>query len=201
MRSQLIRLAFVSVALLMPTLGCSGGDPSAPEPGEQTANRGPLGKADGAGSCVDHCGGKSAGSCYCDTECAKYGDCCEDIGSACGLESGPTIHFDEDFSESVSGELTRGATVEIAYDADRLTQCRGTQNGYPQWAITGYYRIDGGEVKSFAAAGNMAPTPPALPSITLDHRGELEMWFQNTNRWGCNAYDSNFGDNYRFEVK
>ena len=31
--------------------------------------------------------------------------------------------------------------------------------------------------------------------------GRLEMWFQVSNRWGCNAWDSNYGNNYRFTVQ
>ena len=43
------------------------------------------GKADAlAGSCVQACGGQSHnGSCYCDAECASYGDCCADKLAVC----------------------------------------------------------------------------------------------------------------------
>jgi hypothetical protein len=37
-----------------------------------------------ANSCVDHCGGIAADkSCYCDSLCTKYGDCCKDYAAAC----------------------------------------------------------------------------------------------------------------------
>lgn len=36
------------------------------------------------GSCVGHCGGKSAGACYCDPGCLKTKDCCADYAQACG---------------------------------------------------------------------------------------------------------------------
>jgi len=36
-------------------------------------------------SCVDHCGNESAdGSCWCDSLCEAYGDCCADKVNACG---------------------------------------------------------------------------------------------------------------------
>ena len=36
-------------------------------------------------SCVDHCGGSSAdSSCWCDSLCEGYGDCCADKVAACG---------------------------------------------------------------------------------------------------------------------
>jgi len=35
-------------------------------------------------SCVDHCGGASEdGTCYCDSACGTYGDCCSDHATAC----------------------------------------------------------------------------------------------------------------------
>lgn len=51
--------------------------------------RGPLGKADGVGSCVDSCGGKSDGTCWCDPGCVEYGDCCDDSFAACGIGEAP----------------------------------------------------------------------------------------------------------------
>ena len=35
-------------------------------------------------SCAGHCGTQSADkSCWCDSQCTKYGDCCKDVASAC----------------------------------------------------------------------------------------------------------------------
>lgn len=39
-----------------------------------------------------------------------------------------------------------------------------------------------------------------MPSIELDRAGELQVWFQATNRWGCSEYDSRYGENHRFPV-
>lgn len=36
-----------------------------------------------SGSCKDKCGGQGTGSCYCDADCAKFGDCCPDIKQFC----------------------------------------------------------------------------------------------------------------------
>jgi hypothetical protein len=44
-----------------------------------------TGKAYQASSgCAGFCNGKAAAGCYCDNECAKYGDCCADVCDACG---------------------------------------------------------------------------------------------------------------------
>jgi hypothetical protein len=42
------------------------------------------------GTCEDHCGGTSDGSCYCDEGCVYYGDCCGDFDLYCGYEEEPT---------------------------------------------------------------------------------------------------------------
>jgi len=39
--------------------------------------------AGGDNSCVGLCGGQAPGGCYCDEACFGYGDCCEDVCTAC----------------------------------------------------------------------------------------------------------------------
>jgi len=108
-----------------------------------------------------------------------------------------TITFDASFDESVDGLLMEGSTVVIAYDDERLAQCRGEQNGIPQYAVTAHYSFDGAKPRSIVVAGLNAV---AEPSIELDSSGQLEIWFEATNRWGCHAWDSDFGNNYTFQV-
>jgi hypothetical protein len=58
-----------------------GADPSAVE------DRGPIGKADLYGSCmeidINYCGLKSSGNCWCDDMCSTFGDCCDDYEAEC----------------------------------------------------------------------------------------------------------------------
>lgn len=35
------------------------------------------------GSCVNACGGQGSGGCWCDSQCAQYGDCCSDKAAVC----------------------------------------------------------------------------------------------------------------------
>jgi hypothetical protein len=46
------------------------------------------GKADTAYSCNGFCGGQAPGGCWCDDQCALYGDCCPDKATACDTQSG-----------------------------------------------------------------------------------------------------------------
>ena len=67
--------------------GCAG-----ELPGELDGERGtwsPSGKADAHESCVDHCGEMAPGGCWCDEECAGFGDCCPDYQPVCVAEPEP----------------------------------------------------------------------------------------------------------------
>ncbi len=124
----------------------------------------------------------------------------EAVGIAEGeLGEAATIRFEGNFEERVTGTIQKGRKARIVYDAARLTQCRGEQGGSPFWAISGNYRIGSGPVRTFPVAGLNAD--PQGATIDLDASGELQVWFENTNRWGCHAFDSDFGQNYRFAVK
>ena len=124
-----------------------------------------------------------------------------DIGtSEAALGEAGTLTFGGDFGVSVSGSLQKGKKVRVAYDASRLTACRGDQNGHPGWTITGYYTIGSGSVHSFEAGGFSPSGGTEPPVLTLDASGDLQVWFQNNSVWGCNAYDSAFGKNYHFTV-
>lgn len=109
------------------------------------------------------------------------------------------LHFDAD-RVYAEGDLVEGAAVRVVYDTERTTRCRGEQGGVPQWTISGFYRINSGEIASFGAGGLSETNGSAKPIIKLSEPGDLELWFQNTNRWGCSAYDSDYGANFHFKV-
>ena len=110
---------------------------------------------------------------------------------------GAILTFGADWSATVTGKLRAGDPIEIRYDEARLPRCRGDQGGVPQWAITAYYQVDDGDVLSVPVVGANAASPVV---IVPPSSGELALWFQVTNRWGCMEYDSNFGDDYTFTV-
>ena len=125
------------------------------------------------------------------------GDDVESTEAALGEAA--TITFDGAWNERVTGELQKGKKVKVVYDAGRLTTCRGEVNGGPGWAITGFWRIGEGPIRMFEAGG-LSPSGGADQAFVLDASGDLQIWFQNTSRWGCSAYDSNHGQNYHFGV-
>jgi hypothetical protein len=78
----------ISALSLLMAAACSSADPNdEPSPPATEEDRGPIGKADLVGSCLEidimYCGGKSSGNCWCDDLCTDFGDCCDDYESAC----------------------------------------------------------------------------------------------------------------------
>ncbi len=111
-----------------------------------------------------------------------------------------TVRFNADWTHTQSGPLIAGGKVRFAYDAQRLPGCRGDFNGQPAWAITGAYQLGGGAVGSFEAGGLSPSNGSEAPVVLLQTPGDLAVWFQVTNRWGCQAWDSAYGANYHFKV-
>jgi hypothetical protein len=109
-----------------------------------------------------------------------------------------TIAFDAGYGERLEGRLVEGGKAVLVYDDERVGECKGQQGGVPQYAVTAYYRIDDGDIGQLVVAGLQAPEKP---TIDLEGAGELEIWFEATNRWGCHVWDSDFGNNYVFEVE
>lgn len=132
--------------------------------------------------------------------CAPHAETEEEAAtSAAAIGEAATITFDGAFRQTVTGPLVRGKTAKVVYDVARLTACRGEQGGIPQWSITGRYAIGDGPVKTFAAGG-LSLRNGETTSITLDRAGDLRVWFENNDRWGCQAWDSAFGKDYHFDV-
>jgi hypothetical protein len=120
--------------------------------------------------------------------------------TANAVETVAKIAFDGAHNETVTGTLRAGGTVEISYDPARLTNCRGTEGGRPQWGIAGQFRINGGATSGFTIAGLMEPAGNKV-TVALPTSGDLEVWFVNTSKYGCVAYDSDYGRNYHFKVE
>jgi hypothetical protein len=120
--------------------------------------------------------------------------------SSAALADGTTLVFGADFQQRADGPLVAGGVAYLDYDPARLGGCRGERYGQPAWEIAAHYRIAGGEVRSVHVAGHAAaPDQVGLP-LALYAPGELEVWFEVTSSFGCQAFDSAYGKNYRFTV-
>lgn len=121
------------------------------------------------------------------------------------------ISFFASWSHHASGELRQGGYLVVDYDLGRLPQCRGTHNGQPAWDIVAHARfLPGGQQLSGSVREldshqgtptNSATSKPLTLKIPAD-ASAVELWFHNYTGAGssCQAWDSSFGKNYRFEV-
>lgn len=65
--------------------------------------------------------------------------------------------------------------------------------------MTGYYQQGDGDVNAFEVLSPNRPDGGPV-TIELERTGELSIWFEASNKWGCHVWDSNYGNNYRFFV-
>ena len=108
----------------------------------------------------------------------------------------PVIHFGGDWQDSVDGTVGPG-TVLVDYDLARAT-CRGVMYGNDAYAVTMWTSIDGQTpvaqtLTSLVDTVNFE-TPQYVSLPQGDHT--LAIWFENTDAFGCHAWDSDYGQNY-----
>jgi len=118
------------------------------------------------------------------------------------------VNFETAWQETQSGLIRQGEVLTIHYDPQRLTACRGTYSGLTGWDLIANVRFfPSGETisKSFIDHSNPrgVADPPEIQPLHVNIPADamrVEVWFQNTNAWGCSAFDSQFGSNYQFAV-
>jgi hypothetical protein len=122
-----------------------------------------------------------------------------------------TLGFQEGWQQSVGGALHAGGWLVVNYDLDRLPDCRGTHNGYPAWDTVASVRfLPGGQlvegsVRDFVTTNGTpttVATERALEVRVPTDATAVELWFHNYSGAGqsCDAWDSAYGANYRFDV-
>ena len=69
--------------------------------------------------------------------------------------------------------------------------------------ITGFAKFDGGDVVSFPLTelGPDRLVHPITAQLPMQGTRKMELWFRGSDVYGCVAYDSNFGANYRFDLQ
>jgi hypothetical protein len=116
-------------------------------------------------------------------------------GKADGSE--PTLQFNGDFTTELHGALLAGSPVRVSYDLDRMTSCKSDA-----WGVSGYAMFDGGEPVAFAVSridGDDVVPVDAEVQIPAS-ASHVAFWFEINDRYGCHDYDSNYGDNYSFDI-
>lgn len=107
------------------------------------------------------------------------------------------IKFKDNWEIAQTAPVIAGQKLVINYDIDRLPNCRSSYMGVPTWSIFAFVRFDVDEkiVNSFFVSD--------LHTLEIDvpeGATTMDVWFQNTGR-GCSVYyDSNYGENFHFDI-
>lgn len=121
------------------------------------------------------------------------------------VDDAPIVHFPfPGWSENQSAPLVAGHDFIVDYDIRRLSTCRQDYNGIQTWDVTVNYRFDGGAVQSasLTTAPNDYQRLQAPARLTAPKGAStVDLWFENTDRTGCETWDSAYGANYRFALQ
>jgi hypothetical protein len=116
----------------------------------------------------------------------------------------PVIHFRRDWTVSVDGALQAGAPFAVDYEIERLPYCRQDYNGYQTWDVTAHARFDGGATIDAPVTTSITDYERVQAPATFDAPAgahTVELWFDNADRTGCHTWDSDYGQNFRFELR
>lgn len=111
-------------------------------------------------------------------------------------KNGATLHFGEDWKQTIEGEIQAGGRLQVAYDRDRLAAIFG---GHVPEEIVACYRFDREvvEVPVKAGAGGDRVFMPAV-RVPFEAR-KAEVWFRGRDGDRI-EHDSNFGKNFVYDV-
>lgn len=126
--------------------------------------------------------------------------------AVCAPPAGPTLHFGADWSVTQTAPVEGGKSVTVDYDLARLPECRTGYAGRAAWNIQAFalftpmnVRQDATVLDTSASTSSTWVGKAATFQVPEGATG-MQLWFQNTDRGGCNRYDSNFNQNYSFDV-
>lgn len=121
-----------------------------------------------------------------------------------------TLRFGADYTHEQVGTLRAGEQFVIDYDLRRLPQCANDRYmGRPSWNTNAYVRFSGATDDTVSnqplldCADAACADPASRPVVFEIPEGAeaVEVWFATAGRSCGVHWDSDFGRNYRFEVK
>lgn len=112
-------------------------------------------------------------------------------------KGGATVVFDDDWGETVHGQVQAGEKLQLAYDADRLKEVLGTGGDVRMTACVSF---DGEPPVELPLNLDREPGTTFLPALQVPYDAQnVRVWFRGEGD-GKVDYDSDFGKNYAFAV-
>lgn len=116
-----------------------------------------------------------------------------------------TVRFGGDWRHEAEGTIEQGGLLRLDYAPERLGTCRARYAGGRAYNIIASWVFHPGEQTDSVAlydgdyfAGDESILQPTVQ--VPEDATSVELWFSNSDRAGCVAWDSAFGDNYHFDV-
>ncbi|MCA1663312.1 MAG: DUF6209 family protein [Myxococcales bacterium] len=113
----------------------------------------------------------------------------------------PTLSFAADWSVAQSAPVVSAGKAILHYDVARLPNCRAIYHGLPAWAITAYYAVDGGQAFTAPVTQSQNGTVVSVDAtVSVPPGRDLAVWFGASDEYGCQQWDSNYGQNFHFAL-
>ncbi len=118
------------------------------------------------------------------------------------------LAFLSGWRQQQEGTIVAGSSLIVRYEPERLADGEGgvvvaaaTKKLKTPREIIGYARfLPGGQIRHATLRGRRAARKVAAEIAVPPETREVELWFQCTDADGVLAWDSRFGENYRFAV-
>lgn len=135
-----------------------------------------------------------------------------DDAAACSgpeREAEATIQLRRDWQNMTTAPLRAGSRIAIAYDRERMATCHTRRYGRPTWNIKAHVRwLPSGQLEEhpISEADYQGINDVVMSLAILEAPQDatsLELWFehQGYNGAACQEWDSNYGQNHRFDLE
>jgi hypothetical protein len=117
----------------------------------------------------------------------------------------PVIQFKAGYTQQViNGPLKTSGSVKVEYDPVRSPCREVTQDGIQTKKVSLNYVLNNGPIKQlpiFYQDSGMIQPKLETPVIEKLSKGKLSIWFTCTSQADKVGYDSNYSQNYNFEIQ
>lgn len=111
------------------------------------------------------------------------------------------LTFAADWSVTQSAHVVSGGKATIHYDVARLPGCRASYHGFPAWAISAYYTVDGGPLFTVPVTQfQNGAVVPVDATFDVEPGHDLAIWFHASDEYGCSEWDSRYGNDFHFDI-
>ena len=131
----------------------------------------------------------------------------EEAPAICGAKPQAFLQFHAAWQQQQHGAILAGGELVVDYSLYRLSQCHNDRYmGQPTWNTIAYARfLPSNEIQQAALLDGVDASGAyraKLARFSVPQGAQsVELWFSTSGRSCATAWDSNFGQNYRFAIQ